>query len=357
MCTSEALKSALVEWTDSNPDAEISSLPSQDTPSYQILDATPVALSASTMSRSIDNNWRMTSYSGIIRQDSSHQSHHSVFNQPMDLLTLDTDSADDEITDTNTAVSDDDQYTIFQFPKGARPGTFLHTLFEEVIFAEPANSRHNTQVIKTLMETEQYEDTWLPVLQQLIDTVLATPLDGKALKLNQKTPQQCLVEMEFLLPIKVLQAEALNRVVMTHDTLSAQAGELGFDTVKGMLKGFIDLVFEDNGRYYVLDWKSNYLGDDVSCYHQDALANAMAEHRYDLQYQIYALALHRFLRSRLPNYQYETHFGGVYYLFLRGMDGNSQNGIFYTKPSEDFLIALDALIDGHQPEYSADMEV
>ena len=178
----------------------------------------------------------------------------------MDLLTLDTDSADDDITDANTSVSDDDQYTIYQFQKGQDQAPFLHTLFEEVVFAEPANSPHNTQVIKTLMETEQYEDAWLPVLQQLIDTVLATPLDGKALKLNQKTSQQCLVEMEFLLPIKVLQADALNQVVMAHDALSAQAGALGFETVKGMLKGFIDLIFEDSGRYYVLDWKSNYLG-------------------------------------------------------------------------------------------------
>lgn len=357
MCTTEELKAALTAWTDDNPHAVISPLPSVDIPAYQIQDAGPITLSANTMNRAIDGNWRMTSYSGIIRQDPSHQSHHSAFNQPMDLLTLDTDSADDDITDTATAVSDDDQYTIFQFPKGARPGTFLHTLFEEVIFTEPANSPHNTQVIKTLMETEQYEDAWLPVLQQLMDTVLATPLDGKALKLNQKTSQQCLVEMEFLLPIKVLQADALNQVVMTHDALSAQAGALGFETVKGMLKGFIDLIFEDGGRYYVLDWKSNYLGDNVSCYHQNALANAMADHRYDLQYQIYALALHRFLRSRLPDYQYDVHFGGVYYLFLRGMDGNSQNGIFYTKPSEAFLMALDALIDGNLPAHSVATEV
>ena len=67
--------------------------------------------------------------------------------------------------------------------------------------------------------------------------------------------------------------------------------------------------------------------------------------------------LHRFLRSRLPDYQYDVHFGGVYLLFLRGMDGNSQNGIFYTKPSEAFLMALDALIDGNLPAHSVATEV
>jgi exodeoxyribonuclease V beta subunit len=176
--------------------------------------------------------------------------------------------------------------------------------------------------------------------------VLATPLDGKKLTLNHKQPSQRLVEMEFLLPIEVLAAPALNRVIQRHDPLSAKAGDLGFQTVHGMLKGFIDLVFEHNGQYFVLDWKSNYLGDDVSHYHGEALKSAMAEHRYDLQYQIYALALHRFLRSRLPNYDYQQHFGGVYYLFLRGMDGESEHGIFSAKPSLEFLQDMDRLIDG-----------
>ena len=72
----------------------------------------------------------------------------------------------------------------------------------------------------------------------------------------------------------------------------------------------------------------------------------MADHRYDLQYQIYALALHRFLRSRVANYSYEQHFGGVYYLFLRGMDGQSQQGIFSAKPTLALLDEMDQLIDG-----------
>ncbi|MEF1245188.1 PD-(D/E)XK nuclease family protein, partial [Vibrio campbellii] len=141
-----------------------------------------------------------------------------------------------------------------------------------------------------------------------------------------------------------------NRVIQRHDPLSAKAGDLGFQTVQGMLKGFIDLVFEHQGKYYVLDWKSNHLGDDVFHYHGDALKSAMADHRYDLQYQIYALALHRFLRSRLPNYDYEQHFGGVYYLFLRGMDGQSDHGIFSAKPTFEFLQEMDHLIDGQAPD-------
>ncbi|MBE3952363.1 exodeoxyribonuclease V subunit beta [Vibrio parahaemolyticus] len=295
-------------------------------------------LSAKELQNPIDRNWRITSYSGLVKQGSHHVEHDAT----IEITGFDIDSSEEQ----DEADLVEPERSIFTFPRGARPGTFLHSLFEEIEFTQPATTEENTQIILGLMESEQLDEEWLPILQQLIDTVLATPLDGKSLLLNQKAPSQRLVEMEFLLPIEVLSAPALNRVIQRHDPLSAKAGDLGFQTVQGMLKGFIDLVFEHQGKYYVLDWKSNHLGDDVTHYHGEALKSAMAEHRYDLQYQIYALALHRFLRSRLANYQYEQHFGGVYYLFLRGMDGQSDHGIFAAKPTLDFLQEMDRLIDG-----------
>ncbi|HHF2855613.1 TPA: exodeoxyribonuclease V subunit beta [Vibrio diabolicus] len=295
-------------------------------------------LSAKELQNPIDRNWRITSYSGLVKQGSYHAEHDAT----IEITGFDIDSSEEQ----DEADLVEPERSIFTFPRGARPGTFLHSLFEEIEFTQPATTAENTQIILGLMESEQLDEEWLPILQQLIDTVLATPLDGKSLLLNQKAPSQRLVEMEFLLPIEVLSAPALNRVIQRHDPLSAKAGDLGFQTVQGMLKGFIDLVFEHQGKYYVLDWKSNHLGDDVTSYHGEALKSAMADHRYDLQYQIYALALHRFLRSRLANYQYEQHFGGVYYLFLRGMDGQSDHGIFAAKPTLEFLQEMDRLIDG-----------
>ncbi|EGR1167947.1 exodeoxyribonuclease V subunit beta [Vibrio parahaemolyticus] len=295
-------------------------------------------LSAKELQNPIDRNWRITSYSGLVKQGSHHVEHDAT----IEITGFDIDSSEEQ----DEADLVEPERSIFTFPRGARPGTFLHSLFEEIEFTQPATTEENTQIILGLMESAQLDEEWLPILQQLIDTVLATPLDGKSLLLNQKAPSQRLVEMEFLLPIEVLSAPALNRVIQRHDPLSAKAGDLGFQTVQGMLKGFIDLVFEHQGKYYVLDWKSNHLGDDVTHYHGEALKSAMADHRYDLQYQIYALALHRFLRSRLANYQYEQHFGGVYYLFLRGMDGQSDHGIFAAKPTLDFLQEMDRLIDG-----------
>ncbi|MFV0448285.1 MAG: exodeoxyribonuclease V subunit beta [Vibrio sp.] len=299
-------------------------------------------LKAKQLSCEIDRYWRITSYSGLVKQV-SHQKEHDA---TVEIGGFDVDSAEEH--DELAPIEKD--RTIFNFPRGARPGTFLHTVFEKVEFTEPATSEHNTKIITHLLELEQLEMEWLPVMQKLVNDVLATPLDGKKLLLNQKQPHQRLVEMEFLLPIEVLTAPALNRVVQRHDPLSAKAGDLGFYTVQGMLKGFIDLVFEHQGKYYVLDWKSNHLGDEVEAYHGERLALAMAEHRYDLQYQLYALALHRFLQSRLAHYDYNKHFGGVYYLFLRGIDGKAQHGIFSAKPSQTMLEELDLLIQGKEPD-------
>ena len=132
-----------------------------------------------------------------------------------------------------------------------------------------------------------------------------------------------------------------------HDPLSRGNKPLSFATVQGMLKGFIDLVFEWQGRWYLLDYKSNHLGMSPADYSRPALEQAMAEHRYDLQYQLYSLALHRLLTLRLPGYDFEQHFGGVFYLFLRGMP---QGGIFHTRPSHELVLGLDRLFSaGSEP--------
>ena len=117
------------------------------------------------------------------------------------------------------------------------------------------------------------------------------------------------------------------------------------------LKGFIDLVFVHQGRFYVVDYKSNHLGFDEADYQSEQLNAAMIEHDYPLQYLIYSLALHRYLRLRLPDYEPEKHLGGVYYLFIRGMKPEwGQAGIFYDKPSIDLLEKLDHYLQGEPDE-------
>ena len=110
-----------------------------------------------------------------------------------------------------------------------------------------------------------------------------------------------------------------------------------------MLRGFVDLVVEHDGRFWIVDYKSNWLGNDASAYTPDALAASVREHRYDLQYLIYSVALRRLLRARLGPDGVER-FGGVLYLYLRGM--RSGAGIHMDVPPTPLLDGLDAIFCG-----------
>jgi len=123
---------------------------------------------------------------------------------------------------------------------------------------------------------------------------------------------------------------------------------LSFESLRGLMKGYIDLVFRVDGRFYLADYKSNHLGDRLEDYCGPGLGRAMRVHRYDLQSLIYTLALHRYLRRRLPGYAYERHFGGAYYLFLRGMrpEQGPRYGVYRDRPPLDLIEALDGLFAG-----------
>jgi exodeoxyribonuclease V beta subunit len=175
--------------------------------------------------------------------------------------------------------------------------------------------------------------------------VMRTTLPG-GITLGSIPTTRRLVELEFSLP---------SPRVSTH-ALSATLKEMGYDAPRlaghdldGYLKGFVDLVFEHGGRYYVVDWKSNHLGYAPADYAPAALQAAMLEHGYHLQYLLYALAVDRYLRHRVPGYRHDTHFGGVHYLFVRGVrpgwinaDGTPA-GVFSHYPTAATLARLDAL--------------
>ena len=234
--------------------------------------------------------------------------------------------------------------SIFTFPRGAQAGTLLHSLFEEIDFTHPFGDPDQRTRIAGLLTQAGFDAHWLDVLTAHVEQVLATEL-MPGFHLGLLTAQSKQVEMEFLLPLTELRADRLTALIRQHDPLSARAGALHFSTVQGMLKGFIDLVFCWQGRWYLLDYKSNHLGNSPQEYGPEALEQAMLAHRYDLQYQLYTLALHRLLRQRLPDYDPARHLGGVFYLFLRGMP---EGGIFHCQPSIALVEALDRYFAGEQ---------
>jgi len=158
-------------------------------------------------------------------------------------------------------------------------------------------------------------------------------------------PSACVSEMEFWFAAHDVAATRIDRLVCAHVHPRHKRAALAPARLNGMLKGFIDLVFEFEGRYYVADYKSNRLGPDDAAYDDDAMLGAILSHRYELQYVLYLLALHRLLRARIPDYDYDRHIGGAVYLFLRGSHAPS-GGVYVDRPSRALIEALDALFTG-----------
>ena len=117
--------------------------------------------------------------------------------------------------------------------------------------------------------------------------------------------------------------------------------------MQGYLTGLIDLVCKYDGRYYIIDYKTNYLGDAMGDYKKENLSFGMRSHNYGLQFWIYTLVLHRHLKNVICDYRYESHFGGVLYLFVRGMKPDvNGNGVFSNVPDIKRLEELDRILGG-----------
>ncbi|MBD9483456.1 exodeoxyribonuclease V subunit beta [Pseudomonas sp. PDM14] len=229
----------------------------------------------------------------------------------------------------------------FAFPRGARAGTCLHAILEDwardkaplAELVAPALTAHGIDA-----------ELWSAVAGQQLQQVLDTDLDGSGLTLASLQRGRRLPELGFTFPVKNLDVQRL-RVLLADpamglaEPLRLAAERLEFDSLEGFLKGFIDLTFEHDGRWYILDYKSNWLGPDASHYGGERLLQALAGEHYYLQYLIYLVALRRFLRQRLADFSNDQ-LGGAYYLFLRGMP---QAGVYFARPSDELLDALDRL--------------
>lgn len=214
-----------------------------------------------------------------------------------------------------------------ELPRGAHTGNVIHDLLENIPFQTLAeetdiSEQRNKACLRYGLKTEAPEQIDL-LLKNTVSTVLSTEENGFSLK--QLSEQQCLKEMPFHLSMKTLDVRQINQLLKDCPTYQP----LSEKQMSGYLTGFIDLICQYQGKYYVMDYKSNGL----ESYQQDALVQAMREHNYGLQYWIYTLVLHLYLKKRVPDYSYEQHIGGVRYLFVRGMDATCDNiGVYQTKP-------------------------
>ncbi|MDX1491761.1 MAG: exodeoxyribonuclease V subunit beta [Pseudohongiellaceae bacterium] len=236
--------------------------------------------------------------------------------------------------------------SILDFEAGSHVGLFLHNLLEDIDFKKPIDQQVERAIQVYAPQFGLQEVAEGPLMTQWVHNVLNTPLNDSGLCLAQIPQSKRLNELSFDFAIGQLNLIALN------DTLSEWAGEklepIGFERLSGLITGIVDLIFEHEGRYYVADYKSNYLGGALADYEPEKLRRAIFDRRYDLQYLLYLLALHRYLRQRIPNYDYNESMGGVYYLFLRGMrpDSGPRFGVHFDLPPKSLIETLDTQIFG-----------
>ena len=239
---------------------------------------------------------------------------------------------------------------IFNFPAGAHAGNFMHDVFENLNFSDSSGWK---ELISKKLDDHQFDSKqWSPVILDMVHQVMGTELEqGFCLNLLNVTDR--LEEMEFYFPVSSGFLPELAQHLPAHSKLKKYLDRISADECMriegdGYLKGLIDLTFRKDGKFYILDWKSNKLSGSSKGFDDKEIEREMLTHHYVLQYHIYTVALHRFLQSRMKGYRYERNFGGVYYLFVRGMRKDTDRGIFYDLPDLETVQTLEKFLISDQ---------
>lgn len=298
----------------------------------------------------IDRKWKISSYSSLVYnkiQDYELPDHDSIYmpkfkttDRHIDLQTF---SKQFEQTDNP------DKIDIFSFPKGAKPGIFFHDIFENIDFKQDSADIKESLITAKLHEYG-FDLKWKNVVCDMIINVISTPLftDRKNFLLSSISGRDRINEMEFYFPLKTVTPKKIRKIFSDYGGINIPAEfpsnmeRLSFLPSKGFMKGYIDMIFQYEDKFYLVDWKSNHLGNITEDYNKASIDRIMSEDLYILQYHIYLLALHQYLRLHLAEYSYESGFGGVLYMFLRGIDKHQgpEFGIYRDIPSPDLIYSL-----------------
>lgn len=280
--------------------------------------------------------WRMDSYSGLLRQ------------QAGEYVAIDHDTLSPAPTFAANPPTSAPENDILRFSRGTKAGECVHSLFEKADFTRPEKwpgviegvlRRHFGSADKA--EDAPFRTRQKEQLGSMLGDVLNTPLPGGWM-LKNVAPQRRFAELKFFYSVAHLKSAALFDLLTRHGWTGKR---INFVTLEGFMNGSIDFICEHEGRWYLIDWKSNYLGGQPDDYAPERVSEVMREESYDLQALIYMVALHRYLRLRLGNgYDAQKHLGGALYLFVRGVRPSWPGaGIWHWQPSPELIEELDAI--------------
>ena len=280
--------------------------------------------------RPIDRRWAVTSYTGLISR--RHDSDQELFHDGDEILDL-IDTEEEETKREGMA----------RLPKGALTGNLMHAIYERLDFATAEVS--GSKVVTDCLRAFGQDPQWEPVITENMHATMARSLGD--FRLGQIRMEDTLREWSFYQALAPVDRKKLAPVLARRGVIESEAA-LHFAPVEGFLRGYVDLIVRMDGRYYVLDYKSNYLGPTTDSYQVAALQHAMMAEHYQLQYHIYTVALDQWLRFRMgDSYRYDRNFGGVVYLFWRGItNGNSDTGVFVDRPDRECIEELSGILCG-----------
>jgi exodeoxyribonuclease V beta subunit len=257
--------------------------------------------------------------------------------------------------------SEDPMQRADQLPPGAHTGNALHAIFEALDFTRVSDAQYVDAIVTDVLDAyalprvgatpEQRSDA-ADLTKRMIAQTLTTPIGSAGAVLATVPFDATLREWRFHLPMSALRTSALARAFQQHGNgwLSTQyaprLARVSSRQLDGFLTGVVDLVAHIDGRWWVVDWKSNILGASPTSYDTERCRGEMMSAHYVLQYHLYVVALHRFLKARCgAQYDYARDIGGVGYAFLRGL-ASGVPAWFHDRPSPDLIAALDDAIGG-----------
>lgn len=231
-----------------------------------------------------------------------------------------------------------DHFIFNELTKGSKTGTIIHILFERTDFSQPDTWKYTIKNIAKLYFPKAEVD-FLNHLHTMLDHVMHTDIltDNGLLQLNDIPLTACIHELEFDFPLQLFNAQQLEEII---DDVSIKSS---YKEIEGMMNGKVDIFFRHDGKYYILDWKTNHLGYHIDGYTTEKVAAAMTENNYHLQYLIYTYAVQKYLHLQLNDFDYDRDFGGVIYLFVRGMRKGQKSGVFFSRPGAEEIKKLGRL--------------
>jgi exodeoxyribonuclease V beta subunit len=307
-----------------------------------------------TFSRNIDKSWRVSSYSSLV-------SGRTLDHELPDRDALTEIQGHDDVPPLEGAsedVSATGEHAIFSFPKGAASGIFFHDILEHLDFSNQALD-YRRGLVTSKLAVYGYDPVWMDPIVQMLDNLTTVTLSSEMAEFSLASVgnTQRLNEMAFYFPLKKLTPGTFVQVYSQFVETDILKGlpeimeGLTFSPAMGLMKGYLDVLFQHEDRFYIVDWKSNFLGMTLESYQRKHLNVEMQKTFYVLQYHLYVLATHLHLKMKMPGYTYENNFGGVFYLFLRGVDAKrgSEYGVFQDRPDIRLVDTLgEALIPNYE---------